>query len=150
VGRPCFAWPPLNFCVSLLHLCFAPSARTAVFLGREPISPISAPLMREQVFEARQQSVVWKWPLTWRRHTHANTKRAARPGRSAHQPLPGTFMLGYTGLSWLQPTIQTEVASMLSPSICSGFGPRPSLNLTSPFRLTVRSTRTIMLRIIAG
>jgi hypothetical protein len=111
---------------------------------------MAAPFTREQVIEARQQFVVWKWPLTCHRHTRANAKRAARPGRSAHQPLPGTFMLGYTGLNWLQPTIQKEVARMLSPSICPGFGPRPSLNLTSPFRLTVRSTRTIMLRIIAG
>jgi hypothetical protein len=52
----------------------APSARTAVFIGRESISPISTPFTRELIFEARQQSVVLKWPLTWHRHTLANAK----------------------------------------------------------------------------
>ena len=42
-------------------------------------------------------------------------------GRAANLPIPGTFMLGYTGLNFQKPANQREVAVMQAASVCSGF-----------------------------
>jgi hypothetical protein len=85
------------------------------------------------------------------RHTLAKAKRAVRLSRPAHQPLTGTFMLGYTGLNYHQPIMQTEVEVMQSSSICAGFQAKAAQRtLPTCASLTVGSTRTKMLRIFAG
>jgi len=75
---------------------------------------------------------------------------AVRLTRPAHQLLPGTFMIGYTGLNCHQPINPSEVAFMLAPSICKSFQAKavkvPASSRTS---LTLRSTGTSMLRIAA-
>jgi hypothetical protein len=84
--------------------------------------------------------------------THAPSPRlAVRLTRPAHHLLPGTFMLGYTGLNCQQSKTQAKVEAMQSSSINAGFGVKAfSRSVASCTGLTVGSTRTSMLRIAAG
>jgi hypothetical protein len=76
---------------------------------------------------------------------------AVRLTRPAHQLLPGTLMLGYTGLNCQQPIMQTEVQVMQSICICAGYQAKAAhTTLPACTGLTGRSTRTSMLRIAAG
>ena len=69
-------------------------------------------------------------------------------GRPARQCLPGTFMLGYTGLNCQQSKIQGKVEAMQSSSISAGFEAKAfSRSVASRTGLTVGSTRTPILRI---
>ena len=71
-------------------------------------------------------------------------------GRPARHCLPGTFMLGYTGLNCQQPAIQTEVEIMQSSNVCASFQAKAAQpTLPTCTSLTVRSTGTSMLRIAA-
>jgi hypothetical protein len=73
---------------------------------------------------------------------------AVRLTRPAHQCLPGTVMLGYTGLNCQQSKTQGKVEAMQSSSISAGFKAKVvSRSLASCTGLTVGSTRTLILRI---
>jgi hypothetical protein len=84
--------------------------------------------------------------------THAPSPHlAVRLTRPAHHLLPGTLMLGYTGLNYQQSKTQAKVEAMQSSSINAGFGVKAfSRSVASCTGLTVGSTRTKMLRIFAG
>jgi hypothetical protein len=76
---------------------------------------------------------------------------AVRLTRPAHQLLPGTFMLGYTGLNCQHSKNQGKVEAMQSSSISVGFKAKAFSRLVASCTgLTVGSTRTKMLRIFAG
>jgi len=73
---------------------------------------------------------------------------AVRLTRPAHQLLPGTLMLDYTGLNCHQSKIQGKVEAMQSSSINAGFKAEAfSRSVASCTGLTVGSTRTLILRI---
>ena len=73
---------------------------------------------------------------------------AVRLTRPAHQSLPCTFMLGYTGLNCRQSKIQGKVQAMQSSSISASFKAKAfSRSVASRPGLTVGSTRTLILRI---
>jgi hypothetical protein len=73
---------------------------------------------------------------------------AVRLTRPAHQSLPGTFMLGYTGLNCQQSKTQGNVVTMQSSSISAGFKDKAfSRSVATCTGLTVGSTRTPILRI---
>jgi hypothetical protein len=73
---------------------------------------------------------------------------AVRLTRPAHQSLPGTFMLGYTGLNCQQSKSQGKVEAMQSSCNSSGFEAKAfSRSVASCTGLTVGSTRTLILRI---
>ena len=76
---------------------------------------------------------------------------AVRLARPAHQLLPGTLMLGYTGLNCQQSKTQGKVEAMQSSSISAGFTVKAFSRSVAPCTgLTVGSTRTKMLRIFSG
>jgi hypothetical protein len=73
---------------------------------------------------------------------------AVRLARPAHQSLPCTLMLGYTGLNCQQSKPQGKVEAMQSSSISAGFKVKAfSRSVASRTGLTVGSTRTPILRI---
>jgi hypothetical protein len=76
------------------------------------------------------------------------TELAVRLTRPAHHLLPGTLMLGYTGLNCQQSKTQGKVEAMRSSNISAGFGVKAfSHSAASCTGLTVGSTRTPILRI---